>query len=100
MAIHNKKHLQVKDSQKRITFRDFASIQDSLGLANDQVALLTGLSLSTVESFHGKARQGDLCGAPASATILLLKFLAENAPGTFSRVKDDFHAWAFAYKPE
>lgn len=98
MAINNKKHLQVKESQKRITFSEFASIQDSLGMANDQVALLTGLSLSTVESFHGKARQNDLCGAPASTTILMLKFIAEKEPKAFARVKEDFHSWAFAYK--
>ncbi|EKD40811.1 MAG: hypothetical protein ACD_74C00158G0010 [uncultured bacterium] len=100
MAIHNKKHLMIKDSQRRITFAEFAAIQDSLGLSNEQIALLLGLSLSTVESFHGTARQKDLCGSPATASILLLKFLDEHAPGTFSRVKDGFHAWAFAYKPE
>lgn len=100
MAIHNRKHLQVKASQKRITFAEFAVIQGELGLSNVDVALLSGLSLSFIETTNGKYRENDLCSSSVSATILLLKFLAEKAPGTFSRVKDDFHAWAFAYKAE
>lgn len=100
MALHNKKHLQVKESQRRITFAEFAAIQNSLGLSNVDVALLSGLSLSYIETTNGKYRENDLCSSSVSATILLLKFLAEKAPGAFSQVKDGFHAWAFAYKPE
>lgn len=100
MATHNKKHVQIKNSQPRITFGEFAAIQDSLGLANEQIALLTGLSLHTVESFRGAGRHSDLCGSPASASIMLLKFLAENVPKAFSRVKKDFHMWALIYRPD
>ena len=93
MAIHNKKHLRIKAAQKRITCEQFADIQNSLGLSNEQTALILGLSLNLVEAFRIKARQKDICGAPASASILLLKFLAQQSPKAFNRVVADFHEW-------
>lgn len=100
MAANNRRYKTVKDSQRRITYAEFTAIQNSLRLNSKETALLTGLSLSAVDAFRSSARQKEICGAPATTAILLLKFLAENAPGTFSRVKEDFHAWAFAYKEE
>ncbi len=89
MSLHNKKHLEIKEKQKIITHGQFAEIQDKIKISNPDMARKTGLALNTIENLRLQSSRDRLCSSPVSGSILLLHYLAKEAPDVLEKIKNE-----------